>query len=174
MEDSALRAIAIDDDEHRRLGPLVDEMHQCRGQMSAGRLGWRGSVGHSRGRARDEYDAIDPVLLHRSDLASCTRLITTTTPSVLSHTFPQPLPAGLRRDRSTWIESSQIVVDTGGERRGGPLLHQPALTCFARVIETISKGDAIATATDLGADASCNWRAGRSPVLGAWSGSERP
>ncbi|UFW92213.1 hypothetical protein BjapCC829_50295 (plasmid) [Bradyrhizobium barranii] len=155
-----MRAIAIDADEHRRCGPLADEMHLCRGQMFAGRLGWRVNVGHSRGRARDEYDAIDPVLLHRSDLASCTRLITTTAPSVLSHTFA--------------IESSQVVVDTGGKRKGGQPLRRTTLTRFARIIESTSKGDAIATATDLGADASCNWRAGRSPVLGAWSGSERP
>ncbi|WP_245475088.1 acyl-homoserine-lactone synthase [Bradyrhizobium sp. Leo121] len=91
-----MRAIAIDANEHGGLGSLVDEMHQLRARVFAGRLGWRVKI--ENGRERDEYDALDPTyilaLTERGDLAGCARLLLSTGPTMLSCTFPQVLPGG--------------------------------------------------------------------------------
>lgn len=65
-----MRAIAIDLNERGGLGSLVDEMHQLRSRVFAGRLGSRVKI-----RERDEYDALDPTyilaLTDRGDVAGC-------------------------------------------------------------------------------------------------------
>jgi acyl homoserine lactone synthase len=104
-----MRAIAIDANEHGGLGSLVDEMHQLRARVSAGRLGWRVKIEY--GRERDEYDALDPTyilaLTDRGDVAGCVRLLPTTGPTMLSQTFSQLLPGGQLRGKSTMVESSR-------------------------------------------------------------------
>ena len=148
-----MRAIAIDANEHGGLGTLVDEMHQLRAQVFAGRLGSRVKIEY--GRERDEYDALDPTYLlaltDRGAVAGCARLLPTTGPTKLSQTFPQLLPGGRLRGKSTMVESSRFCVDTRGVRRGGRFLHEATLTMFAGMIEwsMLHGFDEIATATDL-------------------------
>ncbi|MBK3666248.1 autoinducer synthesis protein [Bradyrhizobium diazoefficiens] len=148
-----MQAIAIDANEHGGLGSLVDEMHQLRSRVFAGRLGWRVKI--EQGRERDEYDALDPTyilaLTDRGDVAGCARLLPSTGPTMLSWTFPQPLPGGRLRGKSTMVESSRFYADTGGEGRGGRFLHEATLMMFAGIIEwSMSNGfDEIATATDV-------------------------
>ena len=151
-----MRATAIDANEHGGLGSLLDEMHQLRARVFAGRLGWRVKVEY--GRERDEYDALDPTyilaLTDRGAIAGCARLLPTTGPTMLSQTFPQLLPGGRLRGKSTMVESSRFCVDTRVEGRGGRFLHEATLTMFAGLIEwSMSHGfDEIATATDLRAE----------------------
>ncbi len=148
-----MRAIAIDANEHGELGSLVDEMHQLRARVFAGRLGSRVKIEH--GRARDEYDALDPTyilaLTDRGDVAGCARLLPTTGPTMLSQTFPQLLPGSQLRGKSTMVESSRFCVDSRGERRGGRFLHEATLTMFTGIIEwsMLHGFDEVATATDL-------------------------
>lgn len=148
-----MRAIAIDANEHGRLGSLVDEVHQLRARVFGGRLSWRVKIKH--GRERDEYDALSPTyilaLTDRGDVAGCARLLPTTGPTMLSHTFPQLLAGGQLRGRASMVESSRFCVDTRGEGKGGRFLHEPTLTMFAGIIErSMSNGfDEIATATEV-------------------------
>lgn len=148
-----MRAIAIDANEHGGLGSLVDEMHQLRARVFAGRLGWQVKIEY--GRERDEYDALSPTyilaLTDHGNLAGCARLLPTTGPTMLSQTFPQLLSGARLRGKSTMIESSRFCVDTRIERRGGRFLHEATLTMFAGMIEwSMSNGfDEIATATDV-------------------------
>lgn len=132
-----MQAIAIDANEHGGLGSLVDEVHQLRARAFGGRLGWRVKIEY--GRERDEYDALSPAyILAPTDLgavAGCARLLPTTGPTMLSHTFPQLLPGGQLQGRPTMVESSRFCVDTGGEGRGGRFLHEATLTMFAGMIE---------------------------------------
>lgn len=145
-----MQAIAIDANEHGGLGSLLDEMRQLRARVFAGRLGWRVKI--EQGRERDEYDALDPTyilaLTDRGDVAGCARLLPSTGPTMLSWTFPQLLPGGRLRGKSTMVESSRFCVDT---RRPGRFLHEARLTMFAGIIEwSMSNGfDEIATATDV-------------------------
>lgn len=147
-----MRAIAIGANEHGGLGALLDEMHKLRARVFAGRLGWRVRVEY--GRERDEYDTLDPTyILALTDLGTvvgCARLLPTTGPTMLSHTFPQLLPGGRLRGKSTMVESSRFCIDTRVKRRGGRLLHEAMLTMFAGIIEwSMSNGfSEIATATD--------------------------
>ncbi|MHC2627233.1 N-acyl-L-homoserine lactone synthetase [Bradyrhizobium huanghuaihaiense] len=146
-----MRAIAIDANEHGGLGSLVDEMHQLRAQVFAGQLGWQVKYG----RESDEYDALEPTyilaLTDRGDVGGCARLLPTTGPTMLSQTFPQLLPGGQLRSKSTKVESSRFCFDTRGERRGDQFLHEATLTIFTGVIEcAMSNGlDEIAMATDV-------------------------
>lgn len=148
-----MQAVVIDANEHGGLGSLVDEMHQLRARVFSGRPGWRIKIEY--GRERDEYDTLDPTyVLALTDLgavAGCARLLPTTGPTMLSHTFPQLLPGGRLHGRPTMVESSRFCVDTGGERRGGRFLHEATLTMFAGIIEwSMSNGfDEIVTATDV-------------------------
>ncbi|MDA9537294.1 autoinducer synthesis protein [Bradyrhizobium sp. CCBAU 21362] len=149
-----MRAIAIDANEHGGLGSLVDEMHQLRARVFADRLGWQVKIEY--GRERDEYDALDPTyilaLTDLGEVAGCARLLPTSGPTMLSQTFPQLLPGGRLRGKSTMIESSRFCVDTRvGKRRGGRFLHEATLTMFAGMIEwSMSNGFVeIATATDV-------------------------
>lgn len=145
-----MRAIAIDANEHGGLGSLVDEMHQLRARVFAGRLGSRVKIEY--GRERDEYDALDPTyilaLTDRGDVAGCARL---TGPTMLSQTFPQLLPGSQLRGKSTMVEGSRFCVDSRGERRGGRFLHESTLTMFAGIIEwsMLHGFDEVATATEL-------------------------
>jgi acyl homoserine lactone synthase len=104
-----MRAIAIDANEHGGLASLLDEMHQLRARVFAGRLGWRVKVEY--GRERDEYDTLDPTyilaLTDRGAVAGCVRLLPTTGPTMLSQTFSQLLPGGQLRGKSTMVESSR-------------------------------------------------------------------
>lgn len=148
-----MRAIAIGANEHGGLGALLDEMHKLRARVFAGRLGWRVRVEY--GRERDEYDTLNPTyILALTDcgaVAGCVRLLPTTGPTMLSHTFPQLLPGGRLQRKPTMVESSRFCVDTRGEARGGRFLHEATLTVFAGMIEwSMSNGfDEIATATDV-------------------------
>lgn len=148
-----MRAIAIDANEHGGLGSLLDEMHQLRARVFAGRLGWQVKIEY--GRERDEYDALDPTyilaLTDLGEVAGCARLLPTLGPTMLSQTFPRLLPGGRLRGKSTMIESSRFCVDTRGEGRGGRFLHEATLTMFAGIIEwSMSNGfDEIVTATDV-------------------------
>lgn len=148
-----MRSVAIDANEHGGLGSLVDEMHQLRARVFGGRPGWRIKIEY--GRDRDEYDTLDPTyILALTDLgavAGCARLLPTTGPTMLAHTFPQLLPGGRLQSRPTMVESSRFCVDTGGEGRGGRFLHEATLTMFAGIIEwSMSNGfDEIVTATDV-------------------------
>lgn len=148
-----MQAIAIDANERGGLGSLLDGMHQLGARVFAGRLGWRVKIEY--GRERDEYDALDPTyilaLTDRGDVAGCVRLLPTTGPTMLSQTFPQLLPGGPLRGKSTMVESSRFCVDTRGEGRGCRFLHEATLTIFAGMIEwSMSNGfDEIATTTDL-------------------------
>ena len=145
-----MRAIAIDLNERGGLGSLVDEMHQLRSRVFAGRLGSRVKI-----RERDEYDALDPTyilaLTDRGDVAGCARLLPTTGPTMLSQTFPQLLPGSQLRGKSTMVEGSRFCVDSRGERRGGRFLHESTLTMFAGIIEwsMLHGFDEVATATEL-------------------------
>ncbi|MET4236361.1 N-acyl-L-homoserine lactone synthetase [Bradyrhizobium sp. i1.4.4] len=69
----------------------------------------------------------------------------------MSQTFPQLLPGGRLRGKSTMVESSRFCVDTRGEGRGGRFLHEATLTIFAGMIEwsMLNGFDQVATATDL-------------------------
>ncbi|WGS02988.1 acyl-homoserine-lactone synthase TraI (plasmid) [Bradyrhizobium sp. ISRA443] len=148
-----MQAIAIDAKEHGGLGSLLDEMHQLRARVFAGRLGWRVKIEY--GRERDEYDALDPTyilaLTDRGEVAGCVRLLPTTGPTMLSQTFPQLLPGGRLRGKSTMAESSRFCVDTRGEGRGGRFLHEATLTLFAGMIEwsMLNGFNLVATATDV-------------------------
>lgn len=148
-----MRAIAIDANEHSGLESLVDEVHQLRARVFGGRLSWRVKIEY--GRERDEYDTLDPTyILALTDLvavAGCARLLPTTGPTMLAHTFPQLLPGGRLQGRPTMVESSRFCVDTGGEGRGGQFLYEATLTMFAGIIEwSMSNGfDEIVTATDV-------------------------
>ncbi|MET4214522.1 acyl-homoserine-lactone synthase TraI [Bradyrhizobium sp. LA2.1] len=148
-----MRAIAINANEHGGLGSLLDEMHQLRARVFAGRLGWQVRI--EQGRERDEYDALDPTyvlaLTECGDVAGCARLLPTTGPTMLSWTFPQLVPGGRLRGKPTTVESSRFCVDTRGEGRGGRFLHEATLTMFAGIIEwSMSNGfDEIVTATDV-------------------------
>lgn len=148
-----MRAIAIDANEHGRLGSLLDEMHQLRARVFAGRLGWQVRI--AQGRERDEYDALDPTyilaLTDCGDVAGCARLLPTTGPTMLSWTFPQLVPGGRLPGKLTRVESSRFCVDTRGEGRGRGFLHEATLTMFAAIIEwSVSNGfDEIVTATDV-------------------------
>lgn len=148
-----MRAIAINANEHGGLGSLLDEMHQLRARVFAGRLGWQVKIEY--GRERDEYDALDPTyilaLTEHGDVAGCARLLPTTGPTMLSQTFPQLLAGGRLRGKPTMVESSRFCVDTRGEGRGGRFPHQATLTMFTGIIEwSMSNGfDEIVTATDV-------------------------
>ncbi|MET4236357.1 N-acyl-L-homoserine lactone synthetase [Bradyrhizobium sp. i1.4.4] len=70
-----MRTIVIDAKEHGGLGSLVDETHQLRARVFAGRLGSRVKI-----REGDEYDALDPtyILVALTDsgaVAGCARLL---------------------------------------------------------------------------------------------------
>ncbi|UGA48948.1 acyl-homoserine-lactone synthase TraI (plasmid) [Bradyrhizobium barranii subsp. apii] len=148
-----MRAIAIEANEPGGLGSLLDEMHQLRARVFAGRLGWPVRIEY--GRERDEYDALDPTYVlaqtDRGDVAGCARLLPTTGPTMLSWTFPQLVPGGRLQGSPTRVESSRFCVDTRGEGRGGRFLHEATLTMFAGIIEwSISNGfDEIVTAMDV-------------------------
>ncbi|MFG1428839.1 acyl-homoserine-lactone synthase [Roseixanthobacter glucoisosaccharinicivorans] len=148
-----MRVIAIDANDHRGLGSLLDKMHRLRAQVFAGRLGWRVKI--EQGRERDEYDALNPTyilaLTDRGDVAGCARLLPTAGPTMLTQTFPQLLAGGQLRRNPTTVESSRFCVDTRGEGRGGRFLHEATLTMFAGIIEwSMSNGfDEIVTATDV-------------------------
>ncbi|WP_027584279.1 acyl-homoserine-lactone synthase TraI [Bradyrhizobium sp. Ai1a-2] len=148
-----MQAIAIDANDHGGLGSLLDEMHQLRARVFAGRLGWRVKI--EQGRERDEYDALDPTyilaLTDRSDVAGCARLLPSTGPTTLSQAFPQLLPGGRLRGKSTRADSSRFCVDTRGERREDRFLHAATLTMFAGMIEgSMSNGfDETITALDV-------------------------
>ncbi|MFX6435507.1 acyl-homoserine-lactone synthase, partial [Acinetobacter baumannii] len=70
---------------------------------------------------------------------------------MLSQTFPQLLPGGRLRGKSTMVEGPRFCVDSRGERRGGRFLHEATLTMFAGIIEwsMLHGFDEVATATDL-------------------------
>jgi len=148
-----MRAIAIDANEHGGLASLLDEMHQLRARVFAGRLGWRVKVEY--GRERDEYDTLGPTyilaLTDRGAVAGCVRLLPTTGPTMLSQTFSQLLPGGQLRGKSTMVESSRFCVETRGGGRGDRFLHHATLTMFAGIIGwSMSNGfDKIAAATDV-------------------------
>lgn len=148
-----MRAIAIGANEHGRLGALLDEMHKLRARVFAGRLGWRVKV--ECGREHDEYDALDPTyilaLTDHGAVTGCARLLPTTGLTMLSQTFPQPLPGGRLRGKSTMVESSRFCVDTRVKRRGGRFLDEATLTMFAGMIEwSMSNGfSEIITTTDV-------------------------
>lgn len=148
-----MRAIAIDANEHGESRSLLDQMHQLRAHVFAGRLGWQVNIEH--GRERDEYDALDPTyilaLTDRGQVAGCARLLPTTGPTMLARTFPQLLANGKLAASPRTVESSRFCVDTSGEGRGGRFLHEATLTMFAGIIEwSMSNGyDEIATATDV-------------------------
>ncbi|MHC2283762.1 N-acyl-L-homoserine lactone synthetase [Bradyrhizobium diazoefficiens] len=146
-----MRAIAIDAKEHGGLGSLVDEMHKLRTRVFAGRLGWQVKIEY--GRERGEYDALNPTyilaLTDHGGVAGCARLLPTTGPTMLSRTFPQLLPGGRLRSKSTMIESSRFCLDTRVGRRGGRFLHEATLKMSAGIIEwSMSNGfDETVTAT---------------------------
>jgi acyl homoserine lactone synthase len=148
-----MRAIAIDANEHGGLGSLLDEMHQLRARVFAGRLGWQVRIEY--GRERDEYDALEPTyilaLTDRGQVAGCARVLPTTGPIMLAQTFAQLLAGGRLRGKPTMIESSRFCVDTRSEGRGGRFLHEATKTMFAGIIEwSMSNGfDEIVTATDV-------------------------
>ncbi|WP_108522900.1 acyl-homoserine-lactone synthase [Bradyrhizobium algeriense] len=147
-----MRAIAIDANEHSGSGSLLDGMHRLRARVFAGRLSWQVKI--EQGRERDEYDALDLTILAETDrgaVAGCPRLLPTTGPTMLSRTFPQLLPGGRLRAKSTMVVSSRFCVDRRGEGRGGRFLHDATLTIFERMIEwSMSNGlGEIATAANL-------------------------
>lgn len=148
-----MRAIAIDANEHGGLGSLLDEMHQLRARVFAGRLGWQVKI--ERSREQDKYDALGTTyivaLMDRDDVTGSACLLPTFGPTMLPRTFPQLLAGGKLRGKPTMIKSSRFCVDTRGEGREGHFLHEATLTMFAGIIEgSMSNGfDEIATSTDL-------------------------
>lgn len=81
-----MRAIAIDANERGGLGSLLDEMHQVRARVFAGRLGWQVQI--EEGRERDGYDALDTIYVlavtNRGEVAGCARLLSATSPTMLA------------------------------------------------------------------------------------------
>ena len=151
-EDSANASIAINANQYAGWACLLDEMHQLRARVFAGRPGWQARI--EQGREQDEFDALNPTyilaLTDQGDVAGCARLLPTTGPTMLSQIFPQLVAGGRLRGKPTIVESSRFCVETRGEGRGG-LLHEATLTMFAGLIEwSIWNGiDEIVTATDV-------------------------
>lgn len=83
-----MRAIAIDANERGGLGALLDEMHQVRARVFAGRLGWQVQI--EKGRERDGYDALDTIYIlvvtDRGEVAGCAHLLPATGPTMLART----------------------------------------------------------------------------------------
>lgn len=122
-----MRAIAIDANEHGRLGSLLDEMHQLRARVFAGRLGWQVRI--AQGRERDEYDALDPTyilaLTDCGDVAGCARLLPTTGPTMLSWTCGLPT-TGAGRSAAGQANQGRELALLRRHKRGGQGTRVPA------------------------------------------------
>lgn len=133
---------------------LVDEQHQLRARVFAGRLGW--CVDVHDGREKDHYDAFDPTyilaLTDQGTVAGGARLLPATGPNMLERTFPQLLAARRLDPHPGMVESSRFCVNTAIEEgRGGGAIHEATLSLFAGIIEwSLANGySEIVTATDL-------------------------
>jgi acyl homoserine lactone synthase len=98
-------------------------MHELRGRVFGGRLGWEVSL--EDGREVDRYDRLGPVyLVHLAadgEVDGCARLLPATGPTMLRDTFPVLLGGQTLRTAGVW-ESSRFAADTGkcgcGDARG--------------------------------------------------------
>jgi acyl homoserine lactone synthase len=131
---------------------LLTDMYRLRRRVFKDRLDWNVPV--SGDLELDVYDTLNPtylVAMHRGTLAGSVRLLPTTGPTMLSHTFPSLLgdQAAPRGDRI--LESSRFCVDTelaAGIAHGG--LNQVTFILFAAMIESLraAAADSIVTVTD--------------------------
>ncbi len=149
MQARAIRDASTDSDRI-----LIDQQHELRARVFAGRLGWNVQV--KSGLEKDQYDDLLPTyilsLTETHELAGCARLLPADGPTMLEATFPQLLAAGSLNCHPGMIESSRFCVDTSLEEgRGGGQLHHATLTMFAGIIEwSMANGySEIVTATDL-------------------------
>jgi acyl homoserine lactone synthase len=106
--------IAIDALNRDRFEALLDEMFRLRARVFGDRLGWEIDV--RNGQERDEFDALDPAYLVGMDengqVVSCTRLLQTTGPHMLTDVFSSILDGEPPLRSSRIWEASRFCVDT--------------------------------------------------------------
>ena len=142
-------------------------MHQLRGRVFSGRLGWEVVV--TEGLEVDRYDTLGPVhLVHLGadgDVDGCARLLPTTGPTMIGDTFPVLLGGqSLRRGPTVW-ESSRFAVDTetAAAREPGGLARVTFELIAAEYEFALARGiEEIVTVTDIRMErilrrAGCAW-----------------
>lgn len=104
--------IAIPATEAGQYPQLIHQMHQLRYRVFKERLDWEVMV--SGDLEIDHYDALNPIYflsLNENRVAGCARLLPSTGPMMLTHTFPTLLgTASAPSDQSVW-ESSRFAID---------------------------------------------------------------
>lgn len=113
--------IAIDALNRHRFEALLDEMFRLRARVFGDRLGW--DIDIKNGRETDEFDALDPAYLVGLDddgrVVSCTRLLQTTGPHMLTDVFSCVLDGQPPLRASRIWEASRFCVDTQALKAGG-------------------------------------------------------
>lgn len=133
---------------------LLERVYELRAKIFGSRLGW--NVRIERGQERDEYDRLDPTYLvlvgDRGEVMGCARLLPSTGPTMLSHTFPQLVASSNLPSSHQIVESSRFCIDTElSSDVSASGLRDATHTLFAGIIEwSMANGfDRIVTVTDV-------------------------
>ncbi|SCB28092.1 acyl homoserine lactone synthase [Bradyrhizobium yuanmingense] len=148
-----MHAIALHRSEFGGHLDLLTSMYRLRRRVFKDRLHW--SVSVSGDLEIDVYDALSPTYLlvvsDDNEVLGCVRLLPTTGPNMLAHTFANLLGGRAAPSDERILESSRFCVDTErnvGPGRGG--LNRVTFVLFAAMLEAMRAAGAqsIVTVTD--------------------------
>ena len=147
-----MRVIALCSREFAQHLDLLAGIYRLRRRVFKDRLDWNVQV--SGDLELDIYDTLNPtylIAMNGDAMVGSVRLLPTTGPTMLSHTFPALLGDQVAPRSERILESSRFCVDTELEARiahGG--LNRVTFMLFAAMIESlrVAAADSIVTVTD--------------------------